>query len=328
MENLPTKVVSLTGAGGQIGYVLTNLIANGHLLGPKYKVFLKLIEIEPVVPSLEGAILEIEDCASPYFAGAIATSDAKVGFKDADIVLLVGGKPRLPGMERKDLLVDNAKIFRDQGIAINEVAKEDVKIVVVGNPANTNALILAKHAPRIHKKNITSLTRLDLNRAISSVAQEFNCDINDVRGPIVWGNHSSSLCLDLTHVTVKGAKPEHLDAKATDLQQKVQQRGATIMNKRGGKSSCYSAANAICDQVKDWIVGTPEGKHVSMGIFPEGNKYGIPEHLNFSCPVECKDGEWKIVEGLTVADHTKAQMALNIKELEDERSIALTIDSN
>ena len=144
------------------------MIANGHLLGPKYKVFLKLIEIEPVVPSLEGAILEIEDCASPYFAGAIATSDAKVGFKDADIVLLVGGKPRLPGMERKDLLVDNAKIFRDQGIAINEVAKEDVKIVVVGNPANTNALILAKHAPRIHKKNITSLTRLDLNRAVIS----------------------------------------------------------------------------------------------------------------------------------------------------------------
>jgi malate dehydrogenase len=297
------------------------------LLGPKYKVFLKMIEIEAVVPSLEGSILEIEDCASPYFAGALATSDPKVGFKDADIVLLVGGKPRLPGMERKDLLVDNAKIFRDQGIAINEVAKENVKIVVVGNPANTNALILSKYAPRIPKKNISSLTRLDLNRAFSTLAQEFLCDISEVRGPIVWGNHSSSLCLDLTNVTVNGKKPEGLDAKANDLQQKVQFRGAQIMNKRG-KSSCYSAAKAICDQIRDWVLGTGEGKHVSMGIFPEGNKYGIPEHLNFSCPVECKDGEWKIVEGLTIAESTKAQMALNIKELEDEREIAQSIDGN
>lgn len=327
MEDLPTKVVSITGAGGQIGYVLTNLIADGLLLGPKFKVFLKLIEIEAVVPSLEGSILEIEDCASPYFAGAIATHDAKIGFKDADVVLLVGGKPRLPGMERKDLLVDNAKIFRDQGIAINEVAKEGVKIVVVGNPANTNALILSKHAPKVPKKNITSLTRLDLNRAFSTLAQEFNCNVTDVRGPVVWGNHSSSLCLDLSNVTIKGQKPEDLSSKSKDLQQKVQLRGAEIMKKRG-KSSCYSAAKAICDQIRDWVLGTAPGCHVSMGVFPEGNKYGIPEHLNFSCPVECKDGEWKIVEGLTISDETGEQMKLNIKELEDEREIALSIDSN
>lgn len=327
MENLKTLNVSVTGAGGQIGYVLTSLIADGRLLGPNYRVFLKMIEIPQVVPSLEGLICEIQDCGSPYFAGAIATSDPKEGFKDADIILLVGAKPRLPGMERKDLLVDNAKIFSEQGKVINEVSKPDVKIVVVGNPVNTNALILSKYAPNVAKKNITSLTRLDMNRAIGVLADHYGCSASEIEHPIVWGNHSSSLCLDLSHVTVKGAKQDPVDEKQnSDMQKRVQQRGAEIMNKRG-KSSCFSAAIAICDHINDWVNGTKTGKHVSMGIFPEGNTYGLPEHLNFSCPVECKDGNWKIVEGLTIEDSIRDQMNLNIKELEDERTIADSIDN-
>lgn len=326
MENLPTLIVSVTGAGGQIGYVLTSLIADGRLLGPNYRVFLKMIEIPPVVPSLEGLICEIQDCGSPFFAGAMATSDPKEGFKDADIILLVGAKPRLPGMERKDLLVDNAKIFSEQGKVINEVSKSDVKIVVVGNPVNTNALILSKYAPKVAKKNITSLTRLDMNRAIGVLAEHYGCSASEVSHPIVWGNHSSSLCLDLSNVTIKGSKPESIAENHLDMQKRVQQRGAEIMNKRG-KSSCFSAAIAICDHINDWVNGTKPGKHVSMGVFPEGNKYGLPEHLNFSCPVECVDGNWKIVEGLTIHDHIKEQMSLNIKELEDERTIADSIDN-
>ena len=325
MENLETKIVSITGAGGQIGYILTNLIADGRLLGPKYRIFLKMIEVEAMVPSLEGAILELEDCASPYFAGAIATSNLEIGFKDADIILLVGGKPRLQGMERKDLLVDNAKIFRDQGKAINEVSKKDVKVVVVANPANTNALILANHAPNIPRKNISSLTRLDFNRALGTIAHEFDCSVADIQGPIVWGNHSSSLSLDLTNLIIKGKAIESLDSKFKDICKKVQNRGAEIINKRG-KSSCYSAAIAICDQTRDWIEGNNKINHVSMGIFPEGNQYGVPEYLNFSFPVQCKDGEWKIVDGLKITDQVKQELESNIKELEEERTIALSIE--
>lgn len=325
-KELPTKIVSVTGAGGQIGYVLCSLIADGRLLGPNYKVFLKMIEVPAVVPSLEGAIDEIEDQASPYFAGALATSDAAEGFKDADIILLVGAKPRLQGMERKDLLKDNAKIFMEQGKVINEVAKATAKILVVGNPVNTNALILSKHAPKISRKNISCLTRLDYNRAVGVLAKEYSCGASSVRNPIVWGNHSSTLCLDLTHVTVAGKKPESLESKMTVMEKTVQGRGAEILKKRG-KSSCFSAAIAICDHINDWVNGTEEGRFVSMGVFvEEGNPYGVPSHLNFSVPVHCKGGEWTLVPGLTLTDHIKKQIADNIAELEDERKIAEAID--
>jgi malate dehydrogenase len=329
MENkqLPTKIVSITGAGGQIGYVLCSLIADGRLLGPKYRVFLKMIEIAAVVPSLEGAINEIEDQASPYFAGALATSDPAEGFKDADIILLVGSKPRLQGMERSDLLRDNAKIFAEQGKVINEVASPNAKILVVGNPVNTNALILANHAPKIPKKNITSLTRLDYNRAIGVLANEFKVAGNNISNPIVWGNHSASLCLDLNNVTIDGKKPEELAGKISTMEKTVQQRGAEILKKRG-KSSCFSAAIAICDHINDWVNGTQDGRYVSMGVFVEGeNSYGVPSTLNFSCPVQCQGGEWKLASGLNLTEDIKQKIAANIKELEEEKKIAESIDN-
>ena len=315
-------VVSITGAGGQIGSVLSFLAADGRLLGPGYRVFLKLIEVEACVPALEGLIDEIEDLGSMFYAGALATADPAVGFKDADVILLVGAKPRLPGMERKDLLVDNANIFASQGKVINEVAKTTAKILVVGNPANTNAYILSKNAPNIPKENITSLTRLDYNRSAGLLSKTYNCSPTDIDNISIWGNHSASLCLDLSQVKVGGKHPENIEEKSKELEKIVQQRGAEILKKRG-KSSCNSAAIAICDHIGDWVNGTGD-RYVSMGVFPVGNTYNIPEHLNFAVPVKCIDGKWEMKKDVKITEEVALRIKANIDELEGEKAIADT----
>lgn len=320
VQDLPVKIVSITGAGGAIGYDLCFLVASGRLLGPGYRVHIKMIEIPPVVPSLEGLICEIEDGAFPLFAGATATSDPKEGFKDADYILLVGAKPRLPGMERSDLIADNAKIFAAQGAVINDVASSDAKIVVVGNPVNTNAYVLAETAPKIPRKNITSLTRLDYNRAVAALAKEAGKSAAQVVNPIIWGNHSAKMCVDLSQVKIDGQPvPESLDSVA--FEKSVGKRGQTIMEKRGGKSSTYSAALAICDHVYDWVNGTRENTYVAMGVFaPADNEYGIPSWASFSGPVQCKNGEWTLAAGIALNEHTKEGLARNIEELTEERN--------
>jgi malate dehydrogenase len=319
VQDLPLKIVSITGAGGAIGYDLCFLVASGRLLGPGYRVHIKMIEIAPVVPSLEGLICEIEDGAFPLFAGATATSDPKEGFKDADYILLVGAKPRLPGMERSDLIKDNAKIFAAQGAVINEVASQNAKIVVVGNPVNTNAYVLAETAPKISKRNITSLTRLDYNRALSGLAKETGKSTAQVSNPIIWGNHSAKMCVDLSQVNIDGQQlPTSIDHAA--FEKNVGKRGQTIMEKRGGKSSTYSAALAICDHVYDWVNGTKEGTYVAMGVFaPEGNEYGIPSWASFSGPVKCQNGEWTLVSGIPLTEQAKEGLARNIVELTEEK---------
>lgn len=319
-QDLPVKIVSITGAGGMIGYDLCFLAASGRLLGPGYRVHIKMIEIPPVVPSLEGLICEIEDGAFPLFAGATATSDPREGFKDADYILLVGAKPRLPGMERSDLIKDNAKIFATQGEIINEVASSDAKIVVVGNPVNTNAYVLAEKAPKIPKKNITSLTRLDYNRAVAAIAKEAGKSTAHVSNPIIWGNHSAKMCVDLSQAKVDGQPvPESVDRAAFEVS--IGKRGQVIMEKRGGKSSTYSAALAICDHIHDWVNGTKGDSHVAMGVFvPEGNEYGIPSWASFSVPVKCQNGEWTLVSGIPLTEHTKEGLARNIAELTEEKN--------
>ena len=311
------KTISITGAGGNIGYILSSLIADGRLLGPAQRVFLKMIELPDRVKLLEGIIAEIEDMASPLFAGALATSDPKEGFKDADYILLVGSRPRSPGMERADLIQANAGIFSSQGKVINEVANPGVKIVVVGNPVNTNAYVLSQNAPKIPRKNITCLTRLDYNRAVYTISDRLKISVGEVSNPIVWGNHSKSMGIDVSGVRTSGKTVSIGADDVAAIEKKVQNRGGEIIEKRG-QSSCFSAAIAICDHVRDWALGTKEGHHVSMGVFVEDGEYGIPNDVCCSCPVTCKDGEWYIVKGLELPADVKDRIKLNVDEMRQE----------
>ena len=296
-------------------------IASGEMLGKDQPVILQLLEITPALDALKGVVMELEDCAFPLLADIVQTDDATVAFKDVDYALLVGARPRGPGMERKDLLEANAAIFSAQGKALNEVASRDVKVLVVGNPANTNALIAQRNAPDLDPRNFTAMTRLDHNRAMAQLAEKTDSTVNDIKNMTIWGNHSSTQYPDLTSATVNG-KPA-LDLvdrewyEATYIPE-VQQRGAAIIKARGA-SSAASAANAAIAHVRTWALGTDENDWVSMGVYSNG-EYGIAEGLIYSFPVTCKNGDWSIVDGVDVSsDFSKEKMAATEQELSEER---------
>ena len=313
--------VAVTGAAGNISYAMLFRIASGEMLGKDQPVILQLLEIAPALDALKGVVMELEDCAFPLLAGVVQTDDATVAFKDVDYALLVGSRPRGPGMERKDLLEANAAIFSAQGKALNDVASRDVKVLVVGNPANTNALIAQRNAPDLDPRNFTAMTRLDHNRAMAQLAEKTDSTVNDIKNMTIWGNHSSTQYPDLTSATVNG-KPA-LDLvdrewyEATYIPE-VQQRGAAIIKARGA-SSAASAANAAIAHVRTWALGTDENDWVSMGVYSNG-EYGIAEGLIYSFPVTCANGDWSIVEGVDVSsDFSKEKMAATEQELSEER---------
>ncbi len=313
--------VAVTGAAGNISYAMLFRIASGEMLGKDQPVILQLLEITPALDALKGVVMELEDCAFPLLAGIVQTDDANVAFKDIDYALLVGARPRGPGMERKDLLEANAAIFSAQGKALNEVASRDVKVLVVGNPANTNALIAQRNAPDLDPRNFTAMTRLDHNRAMAQLAGKTDSTVNDVKKMIIWGNHSSTQYPDLTACTVNG-KPA-LELVDRDWYEgtyipEVQQRGAAIIKARGA-SSAASAANAAIAHMRTWALGTDENDWVSMGVYSNG-EYGIAEGLIYSFPCTCTNGDWSIVDGVDVSsDFSKEKMAATEQELSEER---------
>lgn len=312
--------VAITGAAGQISYSLLFRIAAGEMLGKDQPVILQLLEITPALDALKGVAMELDDCAFPLLAGMVCTDDASVAFKDAQYALLVGARPRGPGMERKDLLEANAAIFSVQGKAINDHADKNIKVLVVGNPANTNALIAQRNAPSIDPRQFTAMTRLDHNRAMTQLAQKLECGISDVTQMTIWGNHSSTQYPDLFHTLVKGEvaveRVEQSWLEATFIPD-VQQRGAAIIKARGA-SSAASAANAAIFHMRDWALGSAENDWVSMGVYSDGS-YDIEEGLIYSFPCVCKNGEWEIVQGLTIDEFSRARMTQTEQELKEER---------
>ena len=312
--------VAVTGAAGQISYSLLFRIAAGEMLGADQPVILQLLEITPALTALQGAVMELEDCAFPLLAGVVQTDDAAVAFRDADYALLVGARPRGPGMERKDLLEANANIFSVQGKAINDHAKRSIKVLVVGNPANTNALIAQRNAPAIDPRQFTAMTRLDHNRALTQVALKTGTTVNDVSRMIIWGNHSATQYPDLHHAQVKGKPALSLVDQAwyeNELIPMVQQRGAAVIKTRGA-SSAASAANAAISHMRSWALGTPAGDWVSMGVHSDGS-YGIAKGLIYSFPCTCQGGDWKIVQGLDINAFSREKMTLTETELSEER---------
>ena len=313
--------VTITGAAGQIGYQLAFRIASGQLLGPDQPVILQLLEIPPALGALNGVVMELDDCAFDTLAGTVATDDPNVAFKDADYALLVGARPRGPGMERKDLLEANAAIFSVQGKAINDHASRDIKVLVVGNPANTNALIASSNAPDIDKRNFTAMTRLDHNRAMAQLATKTGTHVTDIKQMTIWGNHSATQYPDINHATVAGKNATQLvdqDWLANEFIPVVQQRGAAIIKARGA-SSAASAASAAIDHVHDWALGTPKGDWVSMAI-PADGSYGIEPGVVYSFPVTCKNGQYEIVQGLDIDKFSRERMSATEVELREERA--------
>ena len=312
--------VTVTGAAGQISYSLLFRIAAGEMLGPNQPVILQMLEITPALEALKGVAMELEDCAFPLLAGMVCTDDAAVAFKDSDYALLVGARPRGPGMERKDLLEANAAIFSAQGKALNDNASKDIKVLVVGNPANTNSLIAQRNAPDINPRQFTAMTRLDHNRAMSQIANKTGSTINDVTHMTIWGNHSATQYPDLHEAKVNGQAAIGMVDQAwyeDDFIPTVQQRGAAIINARGA-SSAASAANAAIAHMRSWALGTAEGDWVSMGVYSDGS-YGIAEGLIYSFPCVCKDGDWEIVQGLEINDFSRGKMQATETELTEER---------
>ena len=311
--------VTVTGAAGQISYGLLFRIASGDMLGPDQPVILQLLEIPPAMNALNGVVMELDDCAFPLLKEIVATDDPNVAFKDSNFAMLVGAMPRKKGMERKDLLTANSKIFSVQGKAIEENAKKDIRVLVVGNPANTNALITMANAPSIKHGNITAMTRLDHNRAISQLATKMDVDSTTISKMTIWGNHSATQYPDISN-TVVGGKPAAAAIDESWYRETfiptVQKRGAAIIEARGA-SSAASAANAAIDHMRTWVMGTEEGDWVSMGI-PSDGSYGIEEGLIYSFPVTCKDGEYSIVQGLEVDDFSRAKMDATMAELKEE----------
>lgn len=311
--------VAITGAAGQISYSLLFRVAAGDMLGKDQPVILQLLEITPALEALKGTVMEIEDCAFPLVAGIVQTDDPNVAFKDADYCLLVGARPRGPGMERKDLLAANAAIFSVQGAAINKNASRDVKVLVVGNPANTNALIAYHNAPDLKPGQFTAMTRLDHNRAVAQLAGKTGKHSTEVDGVIIWGNHSATQYPDVHHCTIAGKAATSLveqDWVEKDFIPTVQQRGAAIIKARG-LSSAASAANAAIEHMRDWALGTG-GKTVSMGIHSDGS-YGIEPGLIYSFPVTCENGKYTIVQGLEINEFSRKLMQATEKELKQER---------
>jgi malate dehydrogenase len=315
--------VAVTGAAGQIGYALLFRIASGEMLGKDQPVILQMLELpmDKAQAALKGVMMELEDCAFPLLAGMVGTGDPKVAFKDADVALLVGARPRGPGMERKDLLLENAKIFTEQGRALNEVASRNVKVLVVGNPANTNAYIAMKSAPDLPAKNFTAMLRLDHNRALSQLAIKANVAVADIEKLVVWGNHSPTMYPDYRFATANGkALKDTINDAAWNAETfipVVGKRGAAIIEARG-LSSAASAANAAIDHVHDWLLGS-DGQWVTMGIASDGS-YGIPEGVMYGVPVITRDGEYTRVEGLEIDAFSRERMDRTLAELEEERA--------
>ncbi len=312
--------VTVTGAAGQIGYALLFRVASGAMLGDDQPVILQLLDITPAMEALEGVRMELDDCAFPLLAGITCSDDPAVAFKDADYALLVGARPRGPGMERKDLLEANAAIFSAQGKAINDHASKNIKVLVVGNPANTNALITQRNAPDLDPRNFTAMTRLDHNRAMTQIAQKTGKSVNDVRHMTIWGNHSATQYPDLFNTVVDGTPAINLVDQAwyeNDFIPTVQQRGAAIIKARGA-SSAASAANAAIDHMRSWALGTEGDDWVSMGVYSDGS-YGIAEGLIYSFPCRCKGGDWEIVQGVAVGEFSQAKMQATEQELAEER---------
>ncbi|CAH1184778.1 unnamed protein product [Phyllotreta striolata] len=326
----PIRVV-VTGAAGQIAYSLLYMVAKGDVFGPNQPVILHLLDIPPMMPVLEGVVMELADCAIPLLRGVVPTADVAVAFKDVSAAFLVGAMPRKEGMERKDLLSANVKIFKEQGSALDRYAKKDVKVLVVGNPANTNALICSKYAPSIPKENFTAMTRLDQNRAQAQISSRLGVPVGEVSNVIIWGNHSSTQFPDASHalVNINGKQIAVPDAIKDDnwlrsmFVEIVQKRGATVIAARK-MSSALSAAKAATDHMRDWFAGTAPGAVVSMGVISDGS-YGAPKDVVFSFPVTIKDGKWRIVEGLVIDDFAKEKLALTGAELEEEKREAVAI---
>ena len=312
--------VTITGAAGQIGYALAFRVASGQLLGPDQPVNLNLLEITPTLPALQGVVMELDDCAFPLLNSITATDDAKVAFRDSNVALLVGARPRGPGMERKDLLLANAAIFSAQGKAMNEVADRNIKVLVVGNPANTNALIARANAPDLNPRNFTAMTRLDHNRALAQLAAKTGTHSTAIRKLTIWGNHSSTQYPDLSHTTVNGKAATALVEQSwieKEFIPVVQQRGAAIIKARGASSAASAAAAAI-DHVHTWVTGTAEGDWVSMAV-PSDGSYGIAPGVIYSYPVTTRNGEYSIVQGLSIDAFSRARMDASHAELLEER---------
>jgi malate dehydrogenase len=312
--------VAITGAAGQIGYALAFRVASGQMLGADQPVNLHLLEITPALGALQGVVMELNDCAFPTLNRIVATDDAQTAFRDCHVALLVGARPRGPGMERKDLLLANAQIFSAQGKALDAVANRGVRVLVVGNPANTNALIAMKNAPGLDPRNFTAMVRLDHNRALSQLAEKTGTHVTDLRHMIIWGNHSATQYPDLHHATVDGKAALSLVDAAwyTDtFIPVVQQRGAAIIKARGA-SSAASAASAAIDHIRDWALGSAPNDWVSMAI-PSDGSYGIPEGVIYGFPVTCRGGKYEIVQGLDVNAFSRERMEKTHKELCEER---------
>ena len=322
MSKAPVRV-AVTGAAGQIGYSLLFRIASGEMLGKDQPVILQLLEIpdEKAQKALQGVMMELDDCAFPLLHGMVAASDPMVAFKDVEVALLVGARPRGPGMERKDLLEANGKIFAPQGKALDKVASRKVKVLVVGNPANTNALIAMKNAPSLKPTQFTGMMRLDHNRTLSQIAHKLGKPLSSIRKVTVWGNHSATQYPDLFQAECEGKKAWPMINDQGWLENTliptVQKRGAAIIAARG-LSSAASAANAAIDHVRDWVMGTPEGDWVTMGI-PADGSYGIAEGVLYGYPVTCKGGEYQVVKGIEISDFSRKRMDATLKELHEER---------
>ena len=312
--------IAVTGAAGQIGYALLFRIAAGDMLGADQPVILQLLEITPALPALEGVVMELNDCAFPLLRGVVATDHAEEAFKDADYALLVGARPRGPGMQREDLLEANGVIFQAQGKALNQSARRSVKVLVVGNPANTNALIAMRNAPELDPKCFSAMVRLDHNRAVHQLAAKTGASCADVRRVTIWGNHSLTQYPDLHHATVGGRPALELvdqDWYAQEMIPTVQERGAKVIEVRGS-SSAASAANAAIGQMRSWALGTPDGDWVSMAV-PSDGSYGIEPWIIYGYPVVCKNGDYEIVQGLEINDFSRARMDATEKELRESR---------
>ena len=313
--------VAITGAAGQIGYQLCFRIASGDMLGPDQPVILQLLEISPALGALQGVVMELDDAAFPLLAGCVATDNAETAFRDADYALLVGARPRGPGMERKDLIAENGKIFGPQGRAMNAVASRDVKLLVVGNPANTNALIARAAAPDLNPRNFTAMTRLDHNRALAQLAARTGTHNSRIKRMVIWGNHSSTQYPDIRFSQVDGKSAPALvdeDWYRKTFIPDVQQRGAAIIKARGA-SSAASAASAAIDHMRSWALGTPEGDWVSMAV-PSDGSYGIAPGVIYSYPCVCKNGDYAIVQGLDIDGFSRERMAASEAELREERA--------
>lgn len=321
------KIV-ITGSAGQIAYSLLPPICSGSVFGMDQPVILQLLDIPPAITALGGVVMEIEDLAYPLVAGVVATTDPDEAFKDVDYAIFLGAFPRKEGMERKDVMEKNIGIFNSQGSALSKGAKPGVKCVVVGNPANTNAAILSRAAPNVDPKNISALTRLDHNRASSHLAIKCGVSCDKVAGVIIWGNHSSTQYPDVRHATVEGKPAREVCTDQAWLEgeyiTKVQKRGAAIIEARK-LSSAASAAKAICDHMRDWVLGTPADKYVSMAVKADGSHYDIPEGLFYSVPVKCSGGEWTVVDGLPIDDFSRAKMTATANELSEELALALSL---